>query len=397
MIYSARMIEVIYAALGIMVLLSIAAFFLAESGKINNFPTYVVGILFILLMPLDRSAVRHFDAHLVLGITGLLTYFSLSALWADNGGLAAMLLYFGYSVLILSFVYSVLLLQMHYQEFLRFLVWFTVLAAVVSASYSVHLHYAFPEYQPLLEDRLVALGRLHNPVISALSYGMAIVMALHLLICGTNNNDRFFSGFCIVVLLVGVTLTYTRSVWIGVSVTTLYAIALYFPGSTWRRVAAAVLFLSVVVAIMLASFGWDELVKRSTSFRPEIWGELINRTLKTNWLLGHGIIADSSVAHSSYEHGTFSFHHAHSMYVATLFYGGVIGLSGFLGFLVYLGLRLHQADGDEKRGLATMALIYAVVVMFFDGDRFLAKVDYFWIVFWLPVAITLIVDREKRV
>ena len=397
MIYSARMIEVIYAALGIMVLLSIAAFFLAESGKINNFPTYVVGILFILLMLLDRSAVRHFDAHLVLGITGLLTYFSLSALWADNGGLAAMLLYFGYSVLILSFVYSVLLLQMHYQEFLRFLVWFTVLAAVVSASYSVHLHYAFPEYQPLLEDRLVALGRLHNPVISALSYGMAIVMALHLLIFGTNNNDRFFSGFCIVVLLVGVTLTYTRSVWIGVSVATLYAIALYFPGSTWRRVAAAVLFLSVVVAIMLASFGWDELVKRSTSFRPEIWGELINRTLKTNWLLGHGIIADSSVAHSSYEHGTFSFHHAHSMYVATLFYGGVIGLSGFLGFLVYLGLRLHQADGDEKRGLATMALIYAVVVMFFDGDRFLAKVDYFWIVFWLPVAITLIVDREKRV
>ena len=397
MIYSARMIEVIYAALGIMVLLSIAAFFLAESGKINNFPTYVVGILFILLMLLDRSAVRHFDAHLVLGITGLLTYFSLSALWADNGGLAAMLLYFGYSVLILSFVYSVLLLQMHYQEFLRFLVWFTVLAAVVSASYSVHLHYAFPEYQPLLEDRLVALGRLHNPVISALSYGMAIVMALHLLICGTNNNDRFFSGFCIVVLLVGVTLTYTRSVWIGVSVATLYAIALYFPGSTWRRVAAAVLFLSVVVAIMLASFGWDELVKRSTSFRPEIWGELINRTLKTNWLLGHGIIADSSVAHSSYEHGTFSFHHAHSMYVATLFYGGVIGLSGFLGFLAYLGLRLHQADGAEKRGLATMALIYAVVVMFFDGDRFLAKVDYFWIVFWLPVAITLIVDREKRV
>ena len=397
MIYYARMIEVIYAALGVVVLLSIAAFFLAESGKINNFPTYAVGILFILLILLDRSAVRHFDAHIVLGIIGLLTYFSLSALWAENGGPAAMLLYFGYSILILSFVCSVLLLQMHYQEFLRFLVWFTVLAAVVSASYSVHLHYAFPEYQPLLEDRLVALGRLHNPVISALSYGMAIVMALHLLIFGNNNNDRFFSGFCIVVLLVGVTLTYTRSVWIGVSVATLYAIALYFPGSTWRRAAAAVLFLSVVVAIVLASFGWDELVKRSTSFRPEIWEELINRTLKTNWLLGHGIIADSSVAHSSYEHGTFSFHHAHSIYVATLFYGGVVGLLGLLGFLVYLGLRLHQANGVETRGLANMALIYAVVVMFFDGDRFLAKIDYFWIVFWLPVAITLIVDRQKRV
>ena len=147
---------------------------------------------------------------------------------------------------------------------------------------------------------------------------------------------------------------------------------------------------------VLASFGWDELVKRSTSFRPEIWGELISRTLQTNWLLGHGIIADSSVAHSSYEHGVFSFHHAHSVYVATFFYGGVVGLLGFLGLLAYLGLRLYQANGAEMRGLATMALIYAAVVMFFDGDRLLVKVDYLWIVFWLPVAMVLVVDQQKR-
>tara|TARA_E500000331_G_scaffold230707_2_gene220879 strand:+ start:1948 stop:3144 length:1197 start_codon:yes stop_codon:yes gene_type:complete len=395
MIYYARLIEAVYAALGIMVLLTIAAFFLSESGRVNNFPTYVVGILFVLLIFLDRSVIRHFDGHILLGITGLLTYFSLSTLWAE-GGPTTMLLYLGYSALIVSFVYSVLLLQMHYREFLRLLVWFTVLAAVVSASYSVHLHYAFPEYQPLLEDRLVALGRLHNPVIGALSYGMATTMALHLLIRGTNGNNRFFSGFCIAVLLVGIALTYTRSVWIGISVSALYAIALYLPGPNWRKAATSAGFLSLVVVFVLASFGWDELVKRSTSFRPEIWGELISRTLQTNWLLGHGIIADSSVAHSSYEHGVFSFHHAHSVYVATFFYGGVVGLLGFLGLLAYLGLRLYQANGAEMRGLATMALIYAAVVMFFDGDRLLVKVDYLWIVFWLPVAMVLVVDQQKR-
>jgi hypothetical protein len=34
--------------------------------------------------------------------------------------------------------------------------------------------------------------------------------------------------------------------------------------------------------------------------------------------------------------------------------------------------------------------------MFFDGDRLLEKVDYLWVVFWLPVALTLIVDQQRR-
>jgi O-antigen ligase len=396
LIYHARLIEAVYAALGLMVLLTIAAFFLSESGRVNNFPTYVVGILFIVLLVLDRSVVRHFDVPLMTGIVGLLVYLSVSALWADNGSFTAMLLQLGYSALIVSFVYSVLMLHMHYPAFSRFLIWFTVLAAVVSATYSVQLHYALPDYQPLLEDRLVALGRLHNPVIGALSYGMAIVMALYLMIRGGEHNDRFLSGCCVTALGIGVALTYTRSVWVGISIAVLYAIARYLPGPKARKVLAAGIFLMVIVSMIVAHFGWDELIKRSTSFRPEIWGELISRTLQTNWFLGHGITSNSSVAHSSYEHGVFSFHHAHSVYVATFFYGGILGLLGLCALLIILGQRLNLARGSELRDLTSMMLLYAVAVMFFDGDRLLEKVDYLWVVFWLPVALTLIVDQQRR-
>ena len=395
MIYHARLIEAVYAALGLMVLLTIAAFFLSESGRINNFPTYIVGLLFIVLLVLDRSLVRHIDVPLMSGIVGLLVYLSVTALWADNGGFTAMLLQLGYGALIVSFVYSVLMLHIYYPAFSRFLIWFTVLAAVVSASYSVQLHYALPDYQPLLEDRLVALGRLHNPVIGALSYGMAIVMTLYLMIRGGEHNDRFLSSFCLIALGIGVALTYTRSVWVGISIVALYAIACYLPGSRVRKVLAGGIFLIAVAGLIIAHFGWDELVKRSTSFRPEIWGELISRTLQANWFLGHGITADSSVAHSSYEHGVFSFHHAHSVYVATFFYGGLLGFLGLGALLIILGLRLYRAEESELRNLASMMLLYAVVVMFFDGDRILEKVDYLWIVFWLPVALVLIVDRTN--
>ena len=48
-----------------MVMLTVAAFFLSENGRINNFPTYATGLLFLLLIVLDRSVVRHFNWQLL--------------------------------------------------------------------------------------------------------------------------------------------------------------------------------------------------------------------------------------------------------------------------------------------------------------------------------------------
>jgi O-antigen ligase len=371
-------------------LLTIAAFFLSENGRINTFPTYGVGLVLIVLLVLDKSLLRHFGGRLPIAIATLLAYFSLSPLWADNGNLSLTLLYLGYAILIVAFLGSIVLLQLHYVEFVRFLVWLTVLAAVVSATYSIQLHYAYPEFQPLREDRLFALGRLHNPVVGGLSYGIAMVMTLHLAIQGRSSNDRFLALFCLLILLVAVVLTNTRSLWVGLSAAVMYAIGVHLPTSRGLKILVAAMLLAVICGIVIGSMGWDELLKRSTSFRPEIWQGLITRALDNNWLIGGGITADSSLAY-----GVFNFQHAHSVYVATFYYGGLFGLTLLAALLYVCFGSLIRSEQSDLQTLAALLLVYSVVVIFFDGDRFLTKVDYLWVVFWLPIAIVLIVDREN--
>ena len=90
------------------------------------------------------------------------------------------------------------------------------------------------------------------------------------------------------------------------------------------------------------------------------------------------------------------FQHAHSIYVSTFFYGGVIGLLALLGFLGLCAGRSLRANSSEIQALATMMLLYGVTVLLFDGDRILTKVDYIWMVFWLPIAMVLVADQENR-
>ncbi len=391
LIYRQHLIKVIHIALGIMVFLTIAAFFLAENGKINSFPTYFVGVLFIVLLVLDRSLIRFVDLRMLAGTAGLLGYLGISSLWSDNGGVTTMLLYLAYMTLIVSFLYSVLFLQVRFAAFSRYFIWFTILAATVSVSISIQLNYAFPEFQPLPEDRLFAFGRLNNPVVSALSYGMVVVLALHMLIQGRDTSERVLSGLCMMALLTGVVLTGTRSVWAGLLAAALYSIAVYLPGTRTRKLLASFLLLLAVSGILLFIFGWEELARRSASFRPEIWRGLIEQTLSVNWLLGNGIASDSS-----FQYEMLEFQHAHSIYVSTFFYGGVIGLLALLGFIGLCAGRLLRANSSEIQALATMMLLYGVTVLLFDGDRILTKVDYIWMVFWLPIAMVLVADQENR-
>ena len=171
----------------------------------------------------------------------------------------------------------------------------------------------------------------------------------------------------------------------------MYSIAVYLPGTRTRKLLASFLLLLAVSGILLFIFGWEELARRSASFRPEIWRGLIEQTLSVNWLFGNGIASDSS-----FQYEMLEFQHAHSIYVSTFFYGGVIGLLALLGFLGLCAGRSLRANSSEIQALATMMLLYGVTVLLFDGDRILTKVDYIWMVFWLPIAMVLVADQENR-
>ena len=156
-----------------------------------------------------------------------------------------------------------------------------------------------------------------------------------------------------------------------------------------------ILFCLIPVTL-IASYlsGFTELMlKRSTSFRPEIWQATITQWLNGNLMLGAGIQTafDLYIAPNK-------FMHPHSLYLSTLYYGGILGLGLLLMSIGRLfWVLLHKADLDVKT-YALPLLVFGLVTLLFDGNRLVAKVDFLWLCFWLPVALTLLAEsRADRV
>ena len=102
-----------------------------------------------------------------------------------------------------------------------------------------------------------------------------------------------------------------------------------------------------------------------------------------SWLIGYGDNASSTVDTAGY-----LFEHPHSIYLSTLFYGGIIGLGLLLALIAKSYVILFRAQAGEPRGIALACLTFGAVSLLFDGDYLLDKIDYVWLVLWLPVALT---------
>ena len=117
----------------------------------------------------------------VAGMTLLfLTYLTLSVVWSDNDQNFFHTLI--EALLVLTFCLAIPISIARFSGFLNLVVNLSIMASAINCAYSIYLHYALPQYQPLPEPRLYALGRLSNPVIGALSYGFAIILSSYMLL-----------------------------------------------------------------------------------------------------------------------------------------------------------------------------------------------------------------------
>ncbi len=376
-----------------MLVLTVVTYYLAENGKINNFPTYLAGIAFITLILTRPSLCKDLDRTTLTIIGILLLYFAASALWSEGGNLLLMAKYVGYAMLLLAFVVGIPITAQAYPGAFRWLMAVFVLSATISACYSVYLYFALPDYQPLIEHRLFALGRLSNPVVGALSYGIAAVVCTNM-VSACRGPVRNIYVACLAMLLFSLLLTETRSAWVGIIVAIPAVIILQRELSRGRRLrilAGFVALLTLIAAFTWQAGFWDEILHRATSYRPELWGKTLVDTWQANFISGYGIASNGKLTI-----GTITFHHAHSLYLTAYFHGGLIGLLLLAGLLVRCFWRLLQLADSPLRLLALSSLLYASIALVFDGDRILEKVDFIWIVFWFPVALCLTATLKNK-
>jgi len=365
--------------------LTCALYFLVESGSANSFPTYLISLAMLPLVFLFPEQFRRFDLPLLGLVILFLTYMGLSVSWSGSGESVAK--HLGYVLLVVGFSLSIAVVLTRFRWALYWLSLVIILAAVINCGYSLYLHYANPEYQPLHEPRLFALGRLSNPVISALSYGFVVILCAYMVMTRERMIAKVVFAEIALLFVGGIVLTWTRGVWLALAAALVVGIVLQYPGHRKKQLIAIAVVCLSIVAVVLASLGPDILVKRALSFRPEIWSEFISRTLGANPIIGLGLTADS-VFHLSSEPEPFK--HPHSLIVSTFYYGGLIGLVLYLSILGLAAVRVLQFEAHPIRVLAAMLLTFGVVATLVDGDEILVKVNYLWLLIWFPVGLLLV-------
>ena len=362
-------------------ILTCTTFFLLENGSGNSFSTYLLGLGTIPLIALQFRTLP-IDWTLAGLIALFLGYMTLSVLWSSNN--EPVVKTFSEALLVLTFCLAVPVSIERFHWFLNALVVLVILSAVVNSGYSIYLHYALPDYQPLPEPRLYALGRLSNPVIGALSYGFATVLAAYMFL---NETRRLASaGYlaAIVLFIVAIVLTGSRGVYLAMAAAMSIGMLLHYPGNRKLQVTGVAGTLLALSAAAYFFLGPEALFSRALSFRPEIWSEFISRTITSNVWIGTGMTTDSE-----FQLPELLIQHPHSVFIATFYYGGLIGLALYLGLVLRAISSLGAMRQHNVRLLGSMLLAFGLTGTLLDGNELIEKVNYLWFLVWLPVGLAL--------
>ncbi|MBO6702615.1 MAG: O-antigen ligase family protein [Pseudomonadales bacterium] len=370
--------------------LTCALYFLVESGSANSFPTYLISLAILPLLFLFPEQFRRLDLPLI-GLAALfLAYLGLSVSWSESG--ESVTKHLGYVLLVLGFSLSVAIVLTRFRWSLYWLCLIIILAAVINCGYSLYLHHMNPEYQPLPEPRLFALGRLSNPVISALSYGFVVILCAYMVMTRERMIAKVVFAEIALLFIGGIVLTWTRAVWPALAAALIIGILLNYPGNRKKQLIAISVVCGGIVLVVLASLGPELLMKRAFSFRPEIWSEFVSRAFASNALIGVGLTSDS-VFHLTGEPEPFK--HPHSLFVSTFFYGGLIGLILYIALLALAFRRVMLFESHPIKVLAGMLLTFGVVATLVDGNEVLVKVNYVWLLIWFPIGLLMVKEPSN--
>ena len=164
-----------------------------------------------------------------------------------------------------------------------------------------------------------------------------------------------------------------------------------FPRHRLRQLVLAGLSLVLLALLLVVSRDVDEWLQRGWSFRPVIWQEFLGRTFDDYLLTGAGLAADPHVILDGIPHK-----HPHSYYISAFFHGGVIGLALFLGIILVTAKEIYRHRAHPLACPIAVIMTYGLVQGLFDGHKQITKINFFWLVFWLPVALTLCLTRKAR-
>ena len=361
----------------LLVLLAFLAVLAAPLPGIPRLVTYVLGVLVLCSPALWRAAA---DSRVAVCAAALLAYLVLTSLWSEEPNTAdALRMCIRALVLgcfVLAFADSIARGAAH-DQIGR---WFALGGGLVAAAAIGHFL-----LDPPPEGRLQGLGRVHNSVTAAQAFSVVTLVALDAAWRTPSSRWRLLAGASALVATLAVLLSGSRAAWaalpLGAAVLLLARTATS-PGRFLGFLAATAAVLGFVVAVLVTGdLTRDYVLPRGDSFRFAIWESVVADVVRHGLWFGRGILTSDDTLL-----GDLTFRHAHSMYLAVLFHGGIVGSVLFAAVLGGSAYVLFRRLGFPDARLALALLVAGTVFWLTDGRQLVDRVGVHWWLFWLPVA-----------
>lgn len=368
----------------------LAGYFLTPSSSLNNLFAYPLLLALCIKGPQWRRLKPLFQNRIFLISSLFLGYLWLTTFWSDTDErLKEVLDNLRYGAMILSFLGSLFFLNRRHESYLDTFLQAIVIAATCSALLGLYWHL---QEHAFLHQRLNGPGRLENAVVAGFGYGMSALLALYLTF---SQNKKFvfrvMYAACFSILVIALLSTHTRSAMLGFAVSAVILAPFLAPSTKkryqWLGAAAVILVVALMVYL-----NWVTILRTlaAQNERIEIWLYVLNKVQLQPWF-GYGIATDDKVPGTKY-----IYNHPHSAYVATLFYGGIVGLVLLLTTLITSAWVSLKQIPKQFAAFSLSVLCYSGITMGLDGYQILDKISYIWIIFWLPVGIAMVLaDKGK--
>jgi len=366
-------------------------FFFPSSKFLSNFFYLAVAFPFVILIFMKKVDLRPlFSSRTFLLITIYLVYMFCTLFWADSFGVSDLSKYGRRVLYIFIFLSVTIHLTQLYPTFLEkllaLLCW-TAAAVAIARIVSYYGQHPFPG------TRLLGSGLFNLAFRASSQYGIVAIACTYLVL-----HQRAVK---IKLLYVGPLLASFSYMLLAQSRSTLLSLVVVMIAlqlSMWllhekdRRnyrnqllivmvliFAASAVFLRVYPEYFKLAF----LRKISYQVRLDMWGHLLVRIKNAPWF-GHGLIADPRT-----EVIGVVWLHPHSVYVATLLYGGIVGLLLLIA-VVISGLWQGFGRGRQSINLvAACMVLYGALCIVPNGNMLIHHPKPFWLFFWFPLALVV--------
>ncbi|MFJ4382808.1 O-antigen ligase family protein [Pseudomonas sp. NPDC089408] len=244
------------------------------------------------------------------------------------------------------------------------------LAALMSIIYL----YGFKGF-PLIA-RLTGIGEIAHPILGAYVIGAAVLLMLY----DRPSHRAAQLGWAAALACLGafVILSQSRGAVLALVLTVVIA-------PLWYRDRHSRLFsLLAVIATGLAFFAmYNVIAQRGSSFRPEIFGAVINMISQHPWT-GLGMGSPYVVQAAGLQ-----FDHSHNMFTHVALEVGLPGMLLWVAVWLYTLAEIVRARGTLFGKILLGLWVYSTLAMQFDAASLTGTPRAEWFISWLPVGLAM--------